>query len=146
MSINSGKGRRRRTLATTSDVCSTSTVGLTRACTAQEAGLRTRIVVHGSDGEEAACSAGDPSSGPGSGRSPGGGRAHPLQHSCLETPMDRGAGRDTVHGVAKSQARLSDTHRHTFIRSIKTGKTIGLKTRNVFPFKEKREGNNQVRT
>ena len=38
---------------------------------------------------------------PGSGRSPGGGQGNPLQHSCLENPMDRGAWRATVHEVAK---------------------------------------------
>ena len=40
---------------------------------------------------------------PGSGRSPRGGHGDPLQDSCLERPMDRGAWRATVHGVAKSQ-------------------------------------------
>ena len=45
---------------------------------------------------------------PGSGRSPGGGHGSPLQYSCLETPTDRGAWLATVHGVAKSQTRLSD--------------------------------------
>ena len=39
---------------------------------------------------------------PGSGRSPGGGQDKPLQDSCLEDPMDRGAWWATVHGVAKS--------------------------------------------
>ena len=48
---------------------------------------------------------------PGSGRSPGGGHGNPLQYSCLENPMDRGAWRATVHGVAKSWTRLS-THIH----------------------------------
>ena len=43
---------------------------------------------------------------PGSGRSPGGGHGNPLQYSCLENPMDRGAWRATVHGVAKSQTRV----------------------------------------
>ena len=38
----------------------------------------------------------------GSGRSPGGGYGNPLQYSCLENPMDRGAWWDTVHGAAKS--------------------------------------------
>ena len=37
---------------------------------------------------------------PGSGRSPGGGHGNPLQYSCLENPMDRGAWWATVHGVA----------------------------------------------
>ena len=48
-------------------------------------------------------STGDPGSIPGSGRSPGEGNGDPLQHSCLENPMDRGAWQATVHGVAKSQ-------------------------------------------
>ena len=39
---------------------------------------------------------------PGSGRSPGEGHGNPLQHSCLENPMDRGAWPATVHGVAES--------------------------------------------
>ena len=46
---------------------------------------------------------------PGSARSPGEGNDNPLQYSCLETPMDRGSRRATVHGVAKSLTRLS-TH------------------------------------
>ena len=40
---------------------------------------------------------------PGSGRSPGEGNSNPLQHSCLENPMDRRAWWATVHGVTKSQ-------------------------------------------
>ena len=38
---------------------------------------------------------------PGSGRSPGGGHGNPLQYSCLENPMDRGAWQATLHGVAR---------------------------------------------
>ena len=45
----------------------------------------------GSDGKESACSAGDPGLISGLGRSPGGGHGNPLQCSCLENPMDRGA-------------------------------------------------------
>ena len=52
--------------------------------------------------------AGDTDSIPGLGRSPGEGNGNPLQYSCLENPMDRGAWQATVHGVAKSQTRLSD--------------------------------------
>jgi len=44
----------------------------------------------------------------GSGRSPGEGNGNPLQYSCLENPMDRGACWATVHGVSKSQTQLSD--------------------------------------
>ena len=51
--------------------------------------------------------AGDAGSIPGSGRSPGEGDGYPLQYSCLENPMDRGAWRATVHEVAKSQTGLS---------------------------------------
>ena len=40
---------------------------------------------------------------PGSGRSPGGGNGHPLQYSCLENPIDRGAWRATAYGVTKSR-------------------------------------------
>ena len=49
---------------------------------------------------ESACNAGEPGSIPGSGRSPGEGNGNPLQYSCLENPMDRGAWRATVCGVA----------------------------------------------
>ena len=45
----------------------------------------------GSDGEESACNAGDPGLIPGLGRSPGIGSGYPLEYSCLENPMDRGA-------------------------------------------------------
>ena len=48
--------------------------------------------------------AGDLGSIPGLGNSPGEGNGDPLQHSCLENSMDRGAWQAPVHGVAKSQA------------------------------------------
>ncbi|XDC65204.1 hypothetical protein R6Z07M_016386 [Ovis aries] len=48
--------------------------------------------------------AGDSGSIPGSGRSSGGGNGDPLQDSCLENPMDRGAQWATVHGVAESDS------------------------------------------
>ena len=47
------------------------------------------------------------------------GTGNPLQYSCLENFMDRGAWRATVHGVAKSQTRLSDFTSHTKILIIK---------------------------
>ena len=56
-------------------------------------------------GKESTCNAGDTGdvgSLPGLEGSPGGGNGNPLQYSCLENPMDRGAWRATVHGVAKS--------------------------------------------
>ena len=61
----------------------------------------------GSEITVSAGNAGDRGSVPGSGISPGEGNGNPLQYSCLESPM----GEDwwaTVHGVAKSQTRLSD--------------------------------------
>ena len=51
---------------------------------------------------------------PGSGRSPGVGYRNPLQYSCLENSMNRGAWRAMMHGVAKCQPQLSKhTHTHT---------------------------------
>ena len=46
----------------------------------------------------------------GSGRSPGGGNGSPLQYSCLETPMDRGAWQAPVHGVESDTASLKASH------------------------------------
>ena len=54
-----------------------------------------------SAGKESACNARDLGSIPGLGRSPGGGHGNPLQYSCLENPMDRGAWQTTVHGVQR---------------------------------------------
>ena len=61
----------------------------------------------GSDGKESAYNAGDPGLIPGSGRSPGERNGNPLQYSCLENPMDRGAWQATVHGVARVRHDLA---------------------------------------
>ena len=61
-----------------------------------------------SDGKESACNAGDLSSIPGSGKPPGEGNGYPLQYSCLENSMDRGAWLTTVHAVTKSWKQQSD--------------------------------------
>ena len=61
----------------------------------------------GSNGKESACNVGDAGLIPGLGRSPGAGKGYPLQYSGLENSMDC-----TVHGVAKSQTRLSDFYFH----------------------------------
>ena len=56
-------------------------------------------------GKESACNTGDIGDSnliPGSGRSPGAGNGNPLQYSCLENPMDRGAWQAILHRVAKS--------------------------------------------
>ena len=61
----------------------------------------------GSEVKASACNAGDPGSIPGSGRSSGEGNGNPLQYSCLENPMDRGAWYPIVHGVPKSRTQWS---------------------------------------
>ena len=58
---------------------------------------------YSSDGKESASNAGDLGSMPGSGRSTEEGNGTPLQYSCLENLLDRGAWRAAVHGVTKSQ-------------------------------------------
>ena len=70
----------------------------------------------GSACRESTCSAGDPGSILGLGRSPGEGKGYPLQYSGLENCLDY-----TVHGVTGSQTRLSDFHFHLF----KTGPYLG---------------------
>ena len=62
----------------------------------------------GSDSKESTCNAGDPHSVPEWGRPPGGRNGYPLQHSCLETSMDRRSWQATAHGVANSRTRLSN--------------------------------------
>ena len=51
---------------------------------------------------------------PRSGRSTGGGHGNPLQYSCLENPMDRGAWRATVLGVAKSRTQVKQLSMHAW--------------------------------
>ena len=62
----------------------------------------------GSDGKESTCSAGDPGSIPGLGRSLGEGNGYPLQYFCLENSMDRKDWWMLVHEVLKNQTRLRD--------------------------------------
>jgi len=63
----------------------------------------------------------DVGSSPGSGRFPGEGHGNPLQYSCLENPMDRGAWQATVHRVTKSQTQLKrlSTHACMMLRMVK---------------------------
>ena len=70
----------------------------------------------GSDSKEFACNMGDWGSISELGRSPGGGNGNPLQYSCLESPVDRGAWRATVHGVTEPDMNWvinSVTNTHT---------------------------------
>ena len=62
----------------------------------------------GSDGKESVCNVGDLALISRLGRFPEGRHGNPLQYSCLENPMDRGAWWPTVHGVTKSQTQLSN--------------------------------------
>ena len=67
-----------------------------------------------SDGKESTCSVGYQSLIPGWGRSPGEGTGHPLQDSCLENPVDRGAWQATVHRVQRvGHDWVTNTHTHT---------------------------------
>ena len=65
----------------------------------------------GSDGKASACNAGDPGLIPGPGRSPREGNGYPLQNSCLENPMDKGAWQAIVHGVASVGLTLATRER-----------------------------------
>ena len=80
----------------------------------------------GSEVKASACNAGDLGSIPGLGRSPGEGNGNPLQYSCLENRMDRGAWWATVQGVAKSRTRLSN---FTSLHFILQYKIKGLKNK-----------------
>ena len=57
----------------------------------------------------------DAGSVPGLRRSPGGGHKNPLQYSCLESFMDRGAWQATVHGVTKRQTRPKRLSTHLYV-------------------------------
>ena len=59
---------------------------------------------------ESAFNVGDPGLISGLGRLPGEGNGYPLQYSCLENSMDKGAWQTMVHGVTKSWTLLSDFH------------------------------------
>ena len=74
----------------------------------------------GSDSRESVCNAGDHGSIPGLGRSPKESHGNPLQYSCLENPMDRGARWAIVYGVTKSQMQLKQlsTQAHTLITEV----------------------------
>ena len=78
---------------------------------------------YGSDGKESACSEEDLGSIPRLGTSPGEGNGNPLQYSCLENSMDRGAWPAIVHGVTKSQTWLSNQH-FTFIHLLKSTEVV----------------------
>ena len=78
---------------------------------------------------------GDTSSIPVSGRSPGGGHGNPLQYSCLENPINRGAWWATVHGVAKSWTRLKrlSTHIYSWLLELLNLRPHPLKSAELEP-------------
>ena len=67
-----------------------------------------RVFVGDSDRKESSCNAGDVGLIPGTSRSLGEGNGYPLQCSCLENSMDRGAWWTVVHEVSQNQTRVSD--------------------------------------
>ena len=73
--------------------------------------------------------AGDVGSIPGLGRTPGGGNGNPLLYSCLENSIHSGSWWATVHGVLKSQTRLSNRAQHIACSQIESGKEHALHNR-----------------
>ena len=73
----------------------------------------------GSDSRESACNAGDLGLIPGSGRSPEGGKSNPLQYSCLENSMDRGAWQaNSPWNCKESDMTEQLTHTHTLYGNV----------------------------
>ena len=70
-------------------------------------------------GKESACNAGDLGLISGLGRSPGEGNGYPIQYSCLENPMDRGAWWVTVHGVTRVRHDLVTKETNLDLRTLK---------------------------
>ena len=91
-----------------------------------------RTQVQASLAAQTACNAGDPSLILGPRRSPAEGNGNPLQYSCLENPVDRRTWWAAVHGVTKSQTRLSDIHIH-ICKDRKTLKRINATAVTVVP-------------
>ena len=94
--------------------------------------------------KKSACKEGDPFSNLGSGRSLGRGHGNPLQYSCLENPMNRGAWQAMVHGVAKSRTQLSDFHFQAHfslsICSLKDAKSGSMQVNILVPHKHSESG------
>ena len=91
----------------------------------QLASLDTQGFPGGSDGKESACNSGDPGSISESGRSLGVGNGYPLQYSCLENSVDRGAWQATAHRVTESDTTEWLTFSFTFfLHAIKNSQHI----------------------
>ena len=87
--------------------------------------LGIRVFPGGSEDKASACNARDPGLIPGLERSPGDGNGNPLQYSCLENLMDRGAWRATAHGVTESQTQLKQLST-TFYKTVNTGDLLSF--------------------
>ena len=83
-----------------------------------------------SNGKQSACNVRDLGSRPGSGRSPAEGHGSPLQYSCLENPMDRGAWQATIHGVIESdmteRLTLLNIYTHKYIYILCSSASLEL--------------------
>ena len=104
-SLESGKGKEMHSLPEPSEgnqPANTSIVGPLTSRTVRWYKFVSFKPLHGSDGKESTCNAGDPGLIPGLRRSPGEGNDNPLQYSCLGNPMNRGAWWTRVYGVAES--------------------------------------------
>ena len=100
--INSFFKIRMHCLRTSQIFRSQSTLCLVKGCCMCCIQIKVYDFPSGSDGKESAFNAGDLGSIPGLGRYPGEENVNPLQYSCLENSMDRGAWWATVHGLSKS--------------------------------------------
>ena len=89
--------------------------------------LSLRVFPGGSVGKESACNEGDPGSVPGSERSPREGNSNPLQHSCLENSMDRGAGGLQSMGLQRVKHSSATKHAHDCISLSKFLKITPIK-------------------
>ena len=90
--------------------------------------LHFNLVPGGSDGKASAYNVGDLGWIPGLGRSPGEGNGNPLQYSCLENPMDKGAWWATVHGVARARHNLATkfSRKHTLLIGFWIQPSLGI--------------------
>ena len=71
---------------------------------------------------------------PGSGRSPGGGHGNPLQYSCLENSMDRGAWWATVRGVTERRTRLNRLSTHADLVGLGDGRGVWVKNEYMYMY------------
>ena len=86
-----------------------------------------------------AVNTGDEGSIAGSGRSPGGGNGNPLQYSCLENPMDRGAWGVRVYRVAKDSNRTEQRSADALLVKIHNINNSFLVSENTYPYSHRQQ-------